>query len=600
MTDRIDDDPLDDDLVAKFAQLDRMEPPDNWQRATERVGAPHGGDSSHRWWAAAAAAVLVVGGVIGVAATRGGEAPLQESAPTAAPVTSVPEADVVEPAVSEPPVAEPSVPATDVEGGVDTAVSDADDTVAVPVVEGLTEGQAVQTLRSLDFVVSVERTEVMPGDPNDGRVVSQDPLAATVLSTGDEIKIVIGQATIAATDQLAQTLTRFGADLATAPTEATSLDGAMFCGSEQLSNQVDRSVTMDVVGRRCLLDHHAARLPAVFVTESSTDEGDPIVVVMRTRADGTAESFVDSTRDDFGSGEWSSKECGRFVDLTSSTDGAFDVGCDDRFAPLTEPITVEPLPFPAWFQQRTPAPDCGYFSSPVDDPGPPETRLPLGCMADAIENGETAELVTVHVGDGLRVARWIVSLGPSPQGTPQFEVASLVVDLREGTTRWAETRCVEGDLVDGRLVGDFIVDRDRLDQLDPSGTVVSDDGTVVDEPGPDDRGSLQPCNGPQRVERPDVSPFEATGLRTGDVGSPRFADFNEVGEYDVTVVTSWMPVGLVDVDGVIGFLRSDSLEFPPSPEESVEFDEQFRVIYADDGVTRIGEFGPEGSAILDS
>ncbi|MGB3736213.1 MAG: PASTA domain-containing protein, partial [Ilumatobacter sp.] len=316
MTDRIDDDPLDDDLVAKFAQLDRVEPPDNWQRATERVGAPHGGDSSHRWWAAAAAAVLVVGGVIGVAATRGGEAPLQESAPTAAPVTSVPEADVVEPAVSEPPVAEPSVPATDVEGGVDTAVSDADDTVAVPVVEGLTEGQAVQTLRSLDFVVSVERTEVMPGDPNDGRVVSQDPLAATVLSTGDEIKIVIGQATIAATDQLAQTLTRFGSDLATAPTEATSLDGATFCGSEQLSNQVDRSVTMDVVGRRCLLDHHAARLPAVFVTESSTDEGDPIVVVMRTRADGTAESFVDSTRDDFGSGEWSSKECGRFVDLT--------------------------------------------------------------------------------------------------------------------------------------------------------------------------------------------------------------------------------------------------------------------------------------------
>ena len=105
-----------------------------------------------------------------------------------------------------------------------------------------------------------------------------------------------------------------------------------------------------------------------------------------------------------------------------------------------------------------------------------------------------------------------------------------MVDERAGTTRWFETRCVEGLFVDGRLVGDFAVDRNMLDQLDPSGTIVTDNGDHLDMPGPDDRMQLQPCNGPTVVDRPFVTPLEATGTHIGDqsTNTARFPGHNEV------------------------------------------------------------------------
>ncbi len=167
--------------------------------------------------------------------------------------------------------------------------------------------------------------------------------------------------------------------------------------------------------------------------------------------------------------------------------------------------------------------------------------------------------------------------------------------------RWFETRCVEGEFVGGRLVGDFIVDRDLVDELDPTGTIVTDNGEVLELPDPDERSQLQPCNGPTIVDRPIVTPFEATGLRIGDETGPvaRPAGFNEIGEYDITLAPSWIPVGSTDAPGVIGFILSDALEFPPSPDDT-DFYDQFTVIYADDGVTRLGEFGPDGSPTLDT
>lgn len=71
--------------------------------------------------------------------------------------------------------------------------------VVVPVVEGLTEGGAVNTLRGLGFIVTVDRQEVNPGSPNDGRVISQSPQAATQLDRGSTVSITVGRATVAQT-----------------------------------------------------------------------------------------------------------------------------------------------------------------------------------------------------------------------------------------------------------------------------------------------------------------------------------------------------------------------------------------------------------------
>lgn len=84
-------------------------------------------------------------------------------------------------------------------GAVTIRVSAGPAPVSVPVVEGLTEGEAVNTLRGLGFVVDVERQEVTPGDPNDGRVIAQSPPAATQLPKGSTVNITVGQATVAIT-----------------------------------------------------------------------------------------------------------------------------------------------------------------------------------------------------------------------------------------------------------------------------------------------------------------------------------------------------------------------------------------------------------------
>lgn len=183
-------------------------------------------------------------------------------------------------------------------------------------------------------------------------------------------------------------------------------------------------------------------------------------------------------------------------------------------------LALSELDEPTWFSTRTDAPTCGLVSGETSAPEPWSDHPSIDCFSTAVENNERAELVTVHTGNDRRVARWIVSLGPGPSGIERFEVASVVVDEGAVTNRWFETRCVEGEFVGGRLVGDFIVDRDLVDELDPSGTIVTDNGDVLELPDPDERSQLQPCNGPAIVDRPVVTPFEATGLRIGDESAP--------------------------------------------------------------------------------
>jgi beta-lactam-binding protein with PASTA domain/predicted Ser/Thr protein kinase len=71
--------------------------------------------------------------------------------------------------------------------------------IVVPVVEGLTQGDATNQLRNAGFTVEVEFREVTPGSSNDGRVISQTPAAATTMDRGSTVKIVVGQALIAQT-----------------------------------------------------------------------------------------------------------------------------------------------------------------------------------------------------------------------------------------------------------------------------------------------------------------------------------------------------------------------------------------------------------------
>jgi len=298
--------------------------------------------------------------------------------------------------------------------------------------------------------------------------------------------------------------------------------------------------------------------------------------------------------------EFSSDGCGLLDIVQPTLTGDVQDGSGDE-ARIADDVGLAELDVPTWFSTRTEAPSCGTVVGETSASEPWSNHPSLDCFSTAIESDERAQLGTVHINDELRVARWIVALGSAPSGAERFGVASLVVDERAGTTQWFEMRCVEGEFVAGRLVGGFMLRPDLVGELDPSGTIVSDNGDVLELPDPDARSQLQPCNGPTVVDRVFVTPFEATGVEIGDKPDAafRFPGFNEVGEYDITVVPSWEPVAGAETGGVIGFVRSDALEVPPSP-DAVESGEQFAVIYADDGVTRLGQFGPDGFPNLGS
>ncbi len=109
-------------------------------------------------------------------------------------------------------------------------------------------------------------------------------------------------------------LVDLGVDRTTAPADAVELRGAAFCGADDATLGHGEPI-LDVVGRRCFLDAHAAGDAAVFVTLVSTNEGDPMAFVFR--AEGRAVTFwIDRTRDPLSAGGWDGGPCG---DLTVST-----------------------------------------------------------------------------------------------------------------------------------------------------------------------------------------------------------------------------------------------------------------------------------------
>ena len=79
--------------------------------------------------------------------------------------------------------------------------------VTVPPLRGLTEGQARNQLSSVGLNANVTYQELAPGDPNDGRVVSQDVTAGSAVDPGTTVNIVVGRATAPATTTTTSTTT---------------------------------------------------------------------------------------------------------------------------------------------------------------------------------------------------------------------------------------------------------------------------------------------------------------------------------------------------------------------------------------------------------
>jgi serine/threonine-protein kinase len=73
----------------------------------------------------------------------------------------------------------------------------------VPTVEGLSKATAENQLTNAGFTVNVVEETVPPGDPRDGRVISQSPGGNTKADKGSEVTIVVGKASIGPTSTTA-------------------------------------------------------------------------------------------------------------------------------------------------------------------------------------------------------------------------------------------------------------------------------------------------------------------------------------------------------------------------------------------------------------
>ena len=77
--------------------------------------------------------------------------------------------------------------------------------VNVPTVTGQNENSATSTLKGAGLNVEVKPKSVPAGDPNAGRVISQDPAGGQSVDTGSTVTITVGVA--AATTTTASTTT---------------------------------------------------------------------------------------------------------------------------------------------------------------------------------------------------------------------------------------------------------------------------------------------------------------------------------------------------------------------------------------------------------
>lgn len=91
-----------------------------------------------------------------------------------------------------------------------------------------------------------------------------------------------------------------------APAEVLERKPLPFCGEEQISVS---ETGHNVQGRQCFWSAYQAGLPAEFISQRRTVEGDPITELFRLLPEGGIELFIDSREDRFSTRKWLRVEC---------------------------------------------------------------------------------------------------------------------------------------------------------------------------------------------------------------------------------------------------------------------------------------------------
>lgn len=252
-----------------------------------------------------------------------------------------------------------------------------------------------------------------------------EPLAASDLADGDPVDVWVadvcaesfpvqcevlalrlGDASeppggeVAADDRLIDALGGAGVDVGSLPPPVAELDDRRFCGAEEQEQPGEGDMSP---AARCFLDHHLAQMDATYVRTSPTIEGDPITTVLVTGGGGSVASFVDSTRDSFGSGAWARYDSARVaVSVSSGVRNIEPVDPVDVELDAELPAEVDEEP-PDWFTERPELPWCG-MDVRIED-------LVLDareCFRDAASRGEPAEYAFGRTDDEGRVrVQWL-------------------------------------------------------------------------------------------------------------------------------------------------------------------------------------------------
>lgn len=127
-------------------------------------------------------------------------------------------------------------------------------------------------------------------------------------------------------DPITRALVDLGSALDRAPAGTTDLDGARFCGVDN-ANWNSEFIGGDPIARACFADGVTRSIASAFVQAGPSIEGDPIITVMHVDINGTITAFTDSTQDEFGSGEWSTRTCFGINQRPDFGTNFFNLGC---------------------------------------------------------------------------------------------------------------------------------------------------------------------------------------------------------------------------------------------------------------------------------
>lgn len=242
---------------------------------------------------------------------------------------------------------------------------------------------------------------------------------------------------------LVKALGAVGVDIDDAPDAVWSADDREFCGLDQLGQ--DPAVLTSA--QRCLVDRALAEVGATYVSVRPSTEGDPLVSVYITGANGSVTVFTDSSRDRFGAtSDWSREDASRFT--FGSAGGTVSVSLD-RSSPSE---LNAPLPAgtddatPRWFSERVIPKWCGIadsYNQPIDADA-------LRCLRDALHSGDPVEYVVRQSGDeGERGVLWYRVVEPGVVEVTRLDLPGAAPTDTNPPT-WTRQRCAGIDVTSAR------------------------------------------------------------------------------------------------------------------------------------------------------